>query len=315
MDIRQLKYFVRIVEDGSISRASLSLHISQPALSKQMNQLERELGVILLARSVRGVVPTEAGLAVIQHAKAVLKQIEATPAIAAQAGGGVAGTVAIGLPWTIASMLGLALFREVCGSLPAVRLEISEGPSSDISRLLSQGKLDVAVVFGSGLHAALRVKPLVTESLRLVGAAGSLAGRKRWNLEQASRLPLLLMSRPNGIREELERIWIEKGITPHVVADVNAPRLLMEAVQAGLGHGILPSCVFDRTQPTWQVDAVELNGGAPRRTVGLATSMLFPISLAAQRVHDIVEALVYRAVSEGRWDARALEGPRSAHWS
>jgi LysR family nitrogen assimilation transcriptional regulator len=308
MEVRQLKYFVRIVEDGSISRASLFLHIAQPALSKQMNHLESELGVTLLARSVRGVVPTEAGLAVFQHAKALLKQVDATSAIAAQAGGGVAGTVAIGLPWTISSMLGISLFREVRSRIPAVRLEITEGPSSDIAQSLSQGKLDVAVVFGKGMHVALRTKPLVTESLLLVGAAGSLGSRRRRTLEQVSGLPLLLMSRPNGIREELERIWAEKGITPNVVANLNAPRLLLDAVQSGLGYGILPSCVFDRTQPTWKVDAVELRSGAPLRTVCIATSMLFPISLAAQRVHDIVEMLVYRAVKDGRWDARTVDG-------
>jgi DNA-binding transcriptional LysR family regulator len=158
------------------------------------------------------------------------------------------------------------------------------------------------------MHVALRTKPLVTESLLLVGAAGSLGSRRRRTLEQVSGLPLLLMSRPNGIREELERIWAEKGITPNVVANLNAPRLLLDAVQSGLGYGILPSCVFDRTQPTWKVDAVELRSGAPLRTVCIATSMLFPISLAAQRVHDIVEMLVYRAVKDGRWDARTVDG-------
>jgi len=306
VDIRHLKYFVRIVEAGSISRASLSLHVAQPALSKQVNQLEDELGVKLLARSVRGVVPTEAGLAVFQHAQAVLKQIEATPSIASQAGGGVAGPVAIGLPWTIASMLGLSLFREVVESLPAVRLEITEGPSAAISQMLSQGKLDVAVVFSSAACKALHVKPLVSESLLLVGAAGSLPGGKLRTLEQAARLPLLLMSRPNGIREELERIWLEMAITPNVVADVNAPRLLVEGVQAGLGYGILPSCVFDRTLSSWQVDVAELTADTPRRTVCLATSMLFPISVATQRVHDLLEGLMYRVVTEGRWDAQVL---------
>jgi DNA-binding transcriptional LysR family regulator len=303
VEVRHLRYFVRIVEDGSVSRASVALHIAQPALSKQVRQLEGELGVKLLARSVRGVTATEAGLAVYRHAKAVLKQIDATLSVATQAGGGVVGQVGIGLPWTISSLLGLSLIAEVRATLPLVRLEISEGPSAEISRMLSQGKLDLAVVFGARSHAALRVQPMVAESLWLVGAQGSLEDRDPCGLEEAASLPLLLMSRPNGIREEIERIWAAKGIAPNVVADVNAPGLLIESVQAGLGYGILPSCAFDQKLRKWRIDAVELGGEAPRRIVCLATSMLFPISLAAQRVHDILERLMRSAVEDGRWQA------------
>ena len=101
MELRQLKYFVRIVEVGSLSRASQSLHVVQPALSQQISRLEDELGVKLLARSVRGVTPTEIGSAVYRHAQLILKQVDATRLIAQQADSGPAGPVAIGLPWTL----------------------------------------------------------------------------------------------------------------------------------------------------------------------------------------------------------------------
>lgn len=312
MDIRQLRSFVRAVEVGSISRASQVLHIAQPALSKQIAQLEEELGVKLLSRSVRGVTPTEAGLAVFRHAQAILKQVEATPSIAAQAGGGVSGRVAIGLPWTITSVLGLALLREVRTQLPDVRLEITEGPSSVISQMLSQGKLDLAVLFGGGSEAALRLKPLVREALRLVGARGSLAHYKTVTFAQAAQLPLLLLSRPNGIRETAERIWSEKGLTPNMVAEINAPGLLVKAVQAGLGYAILPSCALEEKLRCGEIDAVELRDARLSRTVCLGTSMLFPISLAAERVRAIVEQLIVRSVREGRWEATFLRpGPSS----
>lgn len=107
MQLRQLVYFVRIVEIGSFSRAAQSLHVAQPALSQQIGQLEDELDVKLLTRSVRGVTPTDAGHAIYRHAQAILRQIDATQLIAAQAGSGPAGKVTVGLPWTIASLLGL----------------------------------------------------------------------------------------------------------------------------------------------------------------------------------------------------------------
>lgn len=308
MDIRQLRYFIRIVETGSVSAASRALHVAQPALSKQLAQLEQELGVRLLARSVRGVVPTEAGLAVFRHAQAVVKQLEATRAVAEQAGGGVSGPVAIGLPWTITSLLGLALIDAVRERLPSVRLEITEGPSSVIAQMLAQGKLDLAVVFDERLDASLRLQPLAREALRLVGARGTLAGQRSMSLAKASALPLLLLSRPNGIRESIEQIWRERNVTPNVVAEINAPALLVAAVQAGHGFTVLPSCALDEKLRNGDIDAALLRDAKPSRTAFLGTSMLFPISTAAERVHSIVEELVVRTVGEGRWDAQLLVG-------
>lgn len=308
MEIRQLRYFAAIVETGSVSRASRALHIAQPALSKQLAQLEEELGVKLLARSVRGVTPTEAGLAVFRHAQAILKQVQATRAVAAEAGGGVTGPVAIGLPWTITSVLGLALLRTVRERLPAVRLEVTEGPSAVLAQMLAQGKLDLAVVFGEGQDPSLRLKPLVRERLRLVGARGALAGRRSLTLAKASELPLLLLSRPNGIRETIERTWAERGVTPNVVAEINAPSLLVQAVQAGLGFAILPSCALDETLRGGAVDLADLRDVRLTRTACLGTSMLFPISTAAERVHGVVEELVTSSVRAGQWEGEVLAG-------
>ena len=78
VELRQLRYFVRIVEVGSVSRASQSLHVAQPALSQQVSRLEQELGTRLLSRSVRGVTPTDAGQAVYQHARRILRLVSST---------------------------------------------------------------------------------------------------------------------------------------------------------------------------------------------------------------------------------------------
>jgi len=306
MDLRQLHYFVRIVEAGSVSRASRSLHVAQPALSKRLAQLEEELGVKLLARSVRGMTPTEAGLAVFRHAQAILKQVEATQAVAAQAEGGVSGLVAIGLPWTITSVLGLALLQAVREQYPDVRLEIMEGPSSVLAQMLGQGKLDIAVVFADGGQAGLRLKPKVREPLKIVGARGVLSGRRSLTLAAAAQLPLLLLSRPNGIRETIERVWNEHGLVPNMVAEVNAPALLINAVQAGLGCAILPACSLDERMRSGSIDTAALRDVKPTRTASIGTSMLFPVSAATECVRALVEELMERCVREGRWEAELL---------
>ena len=97
MDMRQLKYFVQIVESGSLAKASRQLFIAQPALSQQMARLEHEVGKPLLVRSSRGVTPTENGEALYHHAKFMLRQMEQAVAVARQETAAVGGRVALGL--------------------------------------------------------------------------------------------------------------------------------------------------------------------------------------------------------------------------
>lgn len=266
MELRQLKYFVCIVESGSLSRASKSLHVAQPALSGQVARLESELGVRLLTRTVRGVTPTEAGTAVFAHAKAVLKQLEETRAIAIQADSGLSGAVALGLPWTVASLIGLDLLRRVRAELPAVCMVITEGPSSVLSGLLAQGKLDLAVLFDSNNSNGLELQPMVEEPLLLVGPPGTLQELRRCTLEGSAGLPFMMLSRPNGIRERVESAWRERGLAPRVVAEINGASLLMEAVRAGLGYSILPSCAMEDALQKGEIDARELEGAAHSRS-------------------------------------------------
>lgn len=308
MELRQLKYFVRIVEVGSVSRASQSLHVAQPALSLQISHLEEELGTKLLTRSVRGVTPTDAGAAVYRQAQLILKQIEATQLIASQADIGPAGPVAVGLPWTVTSVIGLPLVREVREALKSVRLEITEGPSSMLATLLAQGKLDLAVLFDNTTDGGLVMKKVVSEPLLLVGGKGTLVGRDAMTLAEAAGMPLLLLSRPNGIREEIERIWATQGLKPQMVAEINAPGLLIDAVQAGLGFSVLPSCAMEERLQKGELDAIALEGGTLTRTVYLSTSRLFAPTRAAEHVHALVERLMREAIETGKWNGRWLAG-------
>jgi len=303
MKLRQLEYFVRIIDTGSITRASKSLHVAQPALSQQISQLEEELGVKLMARTVRGVSATEAGLAVYHQAKLILKQVEATALVARQAELGPAGTVTIGLPWTVAAVVGLPLLAQVRATLKSVRLEIVEGPSAVLAKLLAEGKLEVAVLFDDPAGSGIDMRPLLSESLYFVGRRGSLEGRSRIELAEVGAFPLLLMSRPNGIRELVDSRLALAGVQPQVVAEINSPSLLMEAVKAGIGYAVLPASGIEDSLRAGLVDALELEGGGLQRTVCIGTSRMFVLSLAAEHVIAALAELMVGAVESGRWSA------------
>src|SRR3546814_116239 len=145
------------------------------------------------------------------QAKLVLKQIEATQLIAAQADAGPAGPVTVGLPWTMATLLGVPLLREVRANLKSIRLEVIEGPSSMLAQLLAQGKLDVTIAFDNTTAGGLLMRPLVAEPLQLVGPQGVVEGKTSCTMAQVAKLQMLMLSRPNGIREELERTSVSEG--------------------------------------------------------------------------------------------------------
>ena len=118
MDMRQLRYFVQIVESGSLAKASRQLFIAQPALSQQMARLEDEVGKPLLVRSSRGVVPTDNGEALYHHAKFMLRQLDQAVAVARQDTAALSGRVTLGLAPTTVCQLGLPLMQHLRAKYP-----------------------------------------------------------------------------------------------------------------------------------------------------------------------------------------------------
>jgi LysR family transcriptional regulator, nitrogen assimilation regulatory protein len=121
MELRQLRYFVAIVDHGSLSRAALVLHVAQPALTQQLRQLEEELGAQLLHRSAQGVVSTDAGKVFYDHAQAILKQVaDARSAVTQSAR--PSGSVTMGLPHSISGALALPLLTAAREQYPDITL-------------------------------------------------------------------------------------------------------------------------------------------------------------------------------------------------
>lgn len=292
MNLRQLQYFIQIVEEGSFSRASQALHIAQPALSQQLANLEEELGVKLLVRSVRGVTPTPAGLAVLRQANLIMKQVETTRLIALAVEQGIVGTVVIGLPWTVSVRVGLSLLKELQVAAPGIKVEIIEGPSSFLANLLARGRLDLAIVFDDSTDGGLTMKRLATEHMLWIGPKGQLPNLTSVDVLHPLRQRLLLVSRPNGVREALERICSSYGIVPTVVAEINSPLLLLKAVREGLGHSILPLSAIDVAEEAGEVDAIRINDDRMVRHIYLCTSKIDSLTPAAEHTFGLLERLV-----------------------
>src|SRR5258705_10882643 len=147
MDLARLQYFVAVVESGSFSRAAVALHLTQPSISRQVQLLEAELGQRLLERHGRGVLPTEAGTALLAHARAIFELAERAQSDMSERQLNPRGRLTIGLPPRVAQVITADLVEQFHGRYPEAAITVIEGLSLRLREWLIAGRSDPAVVF------------------------------------------------------------------------------------------------------------------------------------------------------------------------
>lgn len=301
MEIRQLKYFVRIVELGSLTRAAESLYIAQPALSQQMSSLEKDLGVKLLSRSVRGVSVTQAGEAFYRQANTILKQVENARLIVSSEHDHPSGMVSIGIPSSIANVLAVPLFSAVRKKYPDILLEINETPSAFLDELVINGRIDIGLLFNFSRTKGLKLRKLIAESLYLVGQYGSFATTDPVTLADACGYEILTPSRTNSIRVQLEKALAASGLDMIPVAEVNATPVIKKLAQQGEGFTILPWCAIDDELQNKTLQARLIVEPEIRRDMFICVSETVPLSHAAGCVHQMMVDMVFDLIAQGKW--------------
>src|SRR5258708_7643921 len=167
MELRHLRYFVAVAEEGHIPRAAERLGLQQPPLSQQIRALESELDVQLFRRKPRGVELTEAGRALLDDARAVLSQVEHAVATARRTARGEQGRIAVGFTSSASfHPLVVRAIRSYRDAYPLVSLALEEGGTAELVDALRQDQLDAAVIRTPGGDAsALTVMPLPGEGV------------------------------------------------------------------------------------------------------------------------------------------------------
>jgi LysR family nitrogen assimilation transcriptional regulator len=179
VDLKQLSYFVRVVDLGGFSRAARVLGVAQPAISRLVRSLEIELRQTLLLRNGRGAVPTETGKRLLEHARGILQQVERARREVEETKGAPVGPVVVGFPPTVARHLTVPVVREFRQRYPRASLSIVEGLSAAIHEGLLVGRVDVGVVYNPVAAPAVETRTLLEEQLCLVGPGGNGASPAR----------------------------------------------------------------------------------------------------------------------------------------
>lgn len=307
MELRQLRYFVRVVELGGMGRAAQDLGLVQSALSQQISRLESELSTRLLQRQAKGVSPTEAGLAFFREAQLALRHAEQAARAAQQSR--LSGTVSVGLAPTTASVLGLPLLRAMRARYPDVRLHMVESLTGHLSTMLNARQLDLAVLSDTQPARRWSVLPLLDETLYLIRSRATAPARnpKRMRVTGLKGVPLILPTGPHGLRSTLDAAFARARMEPTLAAEIDSLPMLMDAVEAGLGATLQPWAAVGRyPDAAARFVLTELADPLARRRNALCSLSDDELSPAALAARVVLADCARTLVQEGRWVGATL---------
>lgn len=303
MELRQLRYFVAIVDHGSLSRAARVLHIVQPALTQQIQLLEEELGALLLHRSAQGMQATDAGKVFYEHALAILKQVTDAKSAVTQSADKPSGTVALGIPQSVSGALALPLLTAVRATYPDIVFQLTEELTGNLTEQLRSGRINFAILFDDGQLSGFNTKLMVEEQMMYITRADSqfTCKRKSISLEKALQATLILPSIQHGVRPRIETTVRHAGMAIDKVVDITSIAILKSALMADMGATILPVSPFLAEIERGEMRAWSISDVALSRTVVLCSSKNIPLTNAAMAIEKLVLDVTQKLCNSGLW--------------
>jgi len=304
MDIKQLKTFICVAETGSLSAASDRLRLAQPALSRQIKLLEHEVGVQLFERHVRGMTLTEPGSELHGRVSGLIRQLEQSIEDIRSIDEEVKGNVAIGLMPSVNTVFAVRLVERVQRDLPNVTLRIVEGYSGHLIEWIQRGDLDISFLYGPAADLHLRCKELLYEDIALISSPNSLPDLgPQIRISDMAHLPLVLPSRPHGIRMLVDNAVSKAGISLNIALSGDAFWVLKSLVAGGSHHAFIPLSAVTEEVNAGILEARTLVSPSIRRQLVMAMPPDRPNTRATEAVINILSSEIAAMIKEGVWTA------------
>ena len=291
MDNRRLRYFVQIVDSGSITRAAAAAGVAQPALSQQLASLEAELDLKLLERSISGVTPTHAGRVLYTRAQRLLRQCEELHVAVQCESRRLSGSVSLGVSPAILLQLGLPLVERARKRHPELHLQLIEKGSSSLHAMLLNTRIELAISPARPDGDIVVGEQLLTDRLVLAYPA-SWDDVREAPLLQLARLPWVLPRRQHSIRMLTEAVFATLALTPRVVLEIDSIHSAVDSIRRKLGITVLPESSIAQAIAADGIHTREFTDPPVLRPMYLLRRHSPALTAAAQVVYDIAKELV-----------------------
>ncbi|MBE0592121.1 MAG: LysR family transcriptional regulator [Gemmatimonadales bacterium] len=305
-NLRSWHYFLKVAELGSLTAAANDLQVAQPALSRHVGRMERELGVLLFVRHGRGLRLTDAGRLLKERIDGLLDGIANLREELGSRAQVPAGETSLGIPLSMSRLVGVPLIERYRARYPNVALRIIEGTSIDLRDALKSGSLDAAIITEHEMDAELAASLRVREPIVFVGPRDAgLDRRKSMPVGDIIAHPLISLVQTHAVRQKIIRHLARSGVPGNWVVQANS-LIIIPLVQRGIGYSLLPSCALAGSELR---DTVSM---CPIRGVDLIWHFVVrrahPRSSASRALEAELTATVHHLVRTGEWThARILD--------
>lgn len=296
MDLRGIRYFVQIAELGSMTRAAQHLRVAQPALSRHIRVLEKELGVALMVRMPRGVRLTTAGRQFLDHCQRILRELGRAQDELRSGGAAAQGQVILGVSPTTGPLLLPGVVERMRRQCPQISLKVVEGFSNQLYDWLLAGRADVAILTNPANSRAIKVTPLNSEPIVVFAKRAGRASRRYLTAAELARTPVISTEAIRIIADEqLQR----HGAGINVESEIDAVEAIRRLVLRGTSMALMPVSTFHEDLAARHMTAWPIVDANIHRILTLAQRAERGPSAAIDEVAQIVAAEVRALGDDG----------------
>ncbi len=290
IDIRQLTYFVAVVEAKSFTAASELLCIAQPALSQHLQRLEHDFGHRLLIRHSKGVEPTAAGVRLVEHARSILMMLDAAKSDLRNFDEQPRGRVRLGMPRSLCDALGVDLMMAWPQEHPSVALQIVEQASSELIKSVHAGRVDLAVSsYPSDESDALIGEPLLSDKMcAILPRTADTSILPDISFAQVAAEPLILYSQDNVTRQLIDMTAEYASVKLNLIHEIDSPLLALDLAETGIGVTIQPYLAVRGYLRSKRVSIRPISGPSITRRLHLIRSRHRPLNAYEQEVLNVL---------------------------
>ncbi|TCT04521.1 transcriptional regulator CynR [Paralcaligenes ureilyticus] len=302
MLLRHINYFLAVARNQSFTRAAAALHVSQPALSQQIKQLEDSLGAKLFDRTGRTIRLTDVGEVYFHYARRALQDLDEGKRAIHDVADLSRGSLRVAVTPTFTAYLVGPLVKAFHDRYPNVTLTIHELPQERMETMLLDDELDIGIAFDEAHSHDINARRLLDETLALVvGRDHPLAKRRIMNLDTLNELSLVLLSTEFSTREQIDQCCLQHGIRPRVSMEVNSVSAVIEIILRTTLSTLLPAMIAFEHE---ELKAITLDPPLLQRTAVLMRRKRAYETAAARAFIDLASKAAAAAMKHTRLNRR-----------